>query len=56
MWFHRPARVDDWLFVETVSPSAQSGRGLSLGFVHDRSGRLVATMVQEALMRPRRPA
>ncbi|MFQ3667078.1 MAG: acyl-CoA thioesterase II [Sphingomonadaceae bacterium] len=55
MWFHRPARVDDWLFVETVSPSAQSGRGLSLGFVHDRSGRLVATMVQEALIRPRRP-
>ncbi len=56
MWFHRPARVDDWLFVETVSPSAQNGRGLSLGFVHDRAGRLVATMVQEALMRPRRPA
>ncbi len=56
MWFHRGARVDDWLFVETVSPSAQNGRGLSLGFVHDRSGRLVATMVQEALMRPRRPA
>ncbi|WP_194743255.1 acyl-CoA thioesterase [Thermaurantiacus tibetensis] len=56
MWFHRPARVDSWLFLETVSPSAQNGRGLSLGFVHDRAGRLVATMVQEALMRPRRPA
>jgi acyl-CoA thioesterase-2 len=55
MWFHRPARVDDWLFVETVSPSAQSGRGLSLGFVHDRTGRLIATMVQEALIRQRRP-
>jgi acyl-CoA thioesterase-2 len=56
MWFHRPARVNEWLFVETLSPSAQGGRGLSLGFVHDMAGQLVATMVQEALMRPRRSA
>ncbi|WP_448586099.1 acyl-CoA thioesterase [Thermaurantiacus sp.] len=56
MWFHRDVRVDDWLFFETVSPAAQAGRGLALGFVHDLAGRLVATMVQEALIRPRRPA
>jgi len=54
MWFHRPARVDDWLYIETESPSAQGGRGLALGYVHDREGALVATMMQEALMRPRR--
>jgi acyl-CoA thioesterase-2 len=54
MWFHRPARVDDWLYIETESPSAQGARGLALGYVHDRDGALVATMMQEALMRPRR--
>jgi acyl-CoA thioesterase-2 len=54
MWFHRDVAVHDWLFFETVSPAAQAGRGLALGFVHDTAGRLVATMVQEALIRPRR--
>lgn len=54
MWFHRAARVDDWLYIETESPSAQAGRGLALGYVHDRAGALVATMMQEALLRPRR--
>ncbi|MCS6986985.1 MAG: thioesterase family protein [Sphingomonadaceae bacterium] len=55
MWFHHPSCVSDWLLFETVSPVARAGRGLSLGFVHDRAGTLVATMVQEALIRPRRP-
>ncbi len=54
MWFHRPARVDDWLLFDTESPSAQAGRGLARGLLFARDGTLVATAAQEALLRPRR--
>ncbi|MCK9513147.1 MAG: thioesterase family protein [Pigmentiphaga sp.] len=47
---HRPFRADQWLHVETVSPVSAAGRGLSLGTVHDREGRLLATTSQECLM------
>ena len=55
MWFHRPFRVDQWLLFETESPSAQAGRGLSRGLIHAEDGTLVASVAQEALLRPRRP-
>ena len=51
LWFHRPARVDGWLLYTMDSPSAQSGRGLARGLVHDLSGRLVASVAQEVLLR-----
>ncbi len=51
LWFHRPARIDDWLLYAMDSPSAQGARGLARGLVHDRAGRLVASVAQEALMR-----
>ena len=51
MWFHRPVRTDDWLLYETDSPSAGGGIGLSRGLIHDRAGRLVATVAQETLQR-----
>jgi acyl-CoA thioesterase-2 len=54
MWFHRPARVDEWLLFDTESPSAQAGRGLARGLLFARDGALVATTAQEALLRPRR--
>ncbi|MFN7175261.1 MAG: acyl-CoA thioesterase [Thermaurantiacus sp.] len=54
MWFHRPARVDDWLLFDTESPSAQAGRGLARGLLFARDGTLVATTAQEALLRERR--
>ncbi len=53
MWFHRRVRVDDWLLHDQESPSASGGRGLGRGRVFDRSGRLVATTVQEGLLRVR---
>lgn len=56
LWFHRPVRADDWLLYDTNSPSASSGRGLSRGFLYDRSGALVATVMQEALIRKVRGA
>lgn len=51
LWFHRPFRVDDWLLYVMDSPTAQGGRGLSRGLFFDRGGRLVASVVQENLMR-----
>jgi acyl-CoA thioesterase-2 len=55
MWFHRSVRVDDWLLYDQDSPSASGGRGLARGRIFDRGGALVATTVQEGLMRLRHP-
>jgi acyl-CoA thioesterase-2 len=52
MWFHRPARVDDWLLVDAVSPFAGKARGLARGQIYDRQRRLVASVAQEGLIRP----
>jgi acyl-CoA thioesterase-2 len=51
LWFHRDVRADDWLLYCMDSPSAQGARGLSRGLIYDRGGRLVASVVQENLMR-----
>lgn len=51
MWFHRSFRADEWLLFDTDSPVAAGGRGLARGFLFDRSGRLVVSMVQEGLAR-----
>ncbi|MGW6912461.1 acyl-CoA thioesterase [Kitasatospora sp. NPDC054939] len=55
MWFHRPFRADEWLLFAQRSPSSSDGRGLALGEFYDREGRLVASAVQEALVRERLP-
>jgi acyl-CoA thioesterase II len=52
MWFHRPFRTDSWLLYDQVSPSASGARGLGIGRIFDHSGVLVATAVQEGLVRP----
>ncbi len=53
MWFHRPVRVDDWLLYSCDSPSSSGGRGLARGLIFDRAGRLVATTMQEGMIRVR---
>jgi acyl-CoA thioesterase II len=53
MWFHRGFRADDWLLYDQVSPSASGARGFSLGRVFTADGRLVASVAQEGLIRPR---
>jgi acyl-CoA thioesterase II len=53
MWFHRPFRADEWLLFAQRSPSAGDGRGLAQGEFYTRDGRLVASVVQEALVRQR---
>jgi acyl-CoA thioesterase-2 len=56
LWFHRAARIDDWLLYAMDSPSAQMARGLSRGQIFDRGGRLVASVAQEGLMREVKPS
>ncbi len=51
MWFHRPARADEWLLYAQHSPSAQGGRGLGIGRMFTRDGTLVATVAQEGMLR-----
>ena len=51
MWFHRPARADEWLLYAQHSPSAQGGRGLAIGRMFTEAGVLVATVAQEGMVR-----
>ncbi len=51
MWFHKPFKFDDWLLYEMESPFSGAGRGLVQGKIFDKQGTLVATTVQEGLMR-----
>ena len=51
MWFHRPFRADEWLLYDQVSPSASGGRGFATGRLFTGDGRLVASVVQEGLVR-----
>ena len=53
IWFHRPARADEWLLYVTESPWSGAGRGLNRGQIFDRKGRLVASVAQEGMMRKR---
>ncbi len=51
MWWHRPARVDEWLLYAQESPSARGGRGLATGRIFTRDGVLVASVAQEIMVR-----
>ena len=56
MWWHRFARVDEWLLYVQESPNAIGGRGLSLGRIYTRDGVLVASVAQEGMVRVPTPA
>ncbi|MEH6639511.1 MAG: acyl-CoA thioesterase II [Porticoccaceae bacterium] len=51
MWFHRDFRINEWMLYTMDSPTASGGRGLNLGSFYKRDGTLVATCMQEGLMR-----
>jgi len=53
MWFHRPFRLDEWLLYVMDSPSGSGARGLVRGRFFTRDGRLVASVMQEGLIRHR---
>jgi acyl-CoA thioesterase-2 len=52
MWFHRPFRADSWLLYDQHSPSASGARGLATGRLFSQGGALIASVVQEGLIRP----
>jgi acyl-CoA thioesterase-2 len=56
MWLHRPFRADDWLLYAQDSPNAFAARGFCRGSFFDRQGRLIASVAQEGLIRPRTTA
>lgn len=54
IWFHRPFRMDEWLLFELDSPLTHGARGIGRGLLYTRDGELVASCVQEGLLRPLR--
>jgi acyl-CoA thioesterase-2 len=51
MWFHAPARVDQWLLYALDAPQASASRGYNRGLMYTVDGKLVASTVQQSLMR-----
>ncbi len=51
MWFHRPARADDWLLFDLDGHGIIRTRGLSTGHVFTADGQHIATIAQEGLIR-----
>lgn len=51
VWFHRQVDFNDWVLYSTSSPVAADSRGLGTGHFFDRSGRIVATVVQEGVLK-----
>jgi acyl-CoA thioesterase II len=52
VWFHRPARVDEWLLFSVHAVTNSGARGLAQGTFHRGDGTLVASVSQECLLRP----
>ncbi len=55
LWFHGPLTFSDWHLYAMDSPWAGRGRSFNRGQIFDRTGRLVASVAQEGLLRRRRP-
>jgi acyl-CoA thioesterase II len=51
VWFHGPIRFDDWVLYSTSSPVAADSRGLGTGHFFDQSRQLLATVVQEGIVK-----
>ena len=50
VWFHRQVEFNDYVLYSTSSPVAADSRGLGMGHFFDRSGQVVATVVQEGVL------
>lgn len=51
MWFHHPFNLDEWLLYSAESPFSGGARGLVRGQFFNQKGLLVASTMQEGLMR-----
>ncbi len=56
MWFHDDVHLDDWVVFVMDSDWTGGARGINRGRVFTRSGKLVASVVQEGLLRIVPPA
>ena len=54
LWFHQPFAANEWLLYDQDSPAAMAARGFTRGCYYTQDGRLVASVAQEALLRPPR--
>lgn len=54
MWFHHDFRLDDWLLYSVESTVASDGRALVRGQFFTREGTLVASTIQEGLIRQKK--
>jgi acyl-CoA thioesterase-2 len=52
VWFHRPPRADQWLLYSVDPVTNHGARGLARGTLHAQDGTLLASVAQEALLRP----
>jgi len=52
LWFHHPARADDWLLYQLEAVATAHARGVARGSIWTRDGRLAVSLVQEVLARP----
>lgn len=53
IWFHEAPPLGEWLLYAMESPWSGHARGYTRGSVYNQSGRLIASMTQEGLMRYR---
>ena len=53
MWYFRDFDFDDWLLYAIESPNASGARGFAKGNIFTRNGKLIASVAQEGLMRPK---
>lgn len=51
IWFHQTPNLNDWHLYVQHSPAASNGRGLSQGKIYTQSGKLIATIAQEGMIR-----
>ncbi len=51
LWIGAAARADGWLLSEFHPVATGTGRGLTMGTLRSRDGRILASMAQEALLR-----
>lgn len=53
MWFFRDFEYDDWMLFSAKSPTTSGARGFATGNIFTRDGKLIASVAQEGLMRPK---
>jgi acyl-CoA thioesterase-2 len=51
LWFHRPVRLERWHLYTQQTQALSGHRGLVRGFIHDADGHLVASVMQDELVR-----